>query len=114
MGILTLDTVPALNRHCLNALTVALSKMGLPILWVMLASVTWPLAGSTVTTQTPLPMTLCARASYGYGGRGAYTARALALDIGSCLTRATFPTCFGRRGGGVLSSTYSGLTWGGR
>ena len=32
MGMLTLETVPGLNRHCRNALVAALSRMGLPVL----------------------------------------------------------------------------------
>ena len=66
MGILTFETVPGLNRHCRNALTAALSRIGFPILCVMDALVTLPLAGSTSTTHTPLPVMLCERASYGY------------------------------------------------
>ena len=45
IGILTLETVPGLNRQRLNALTAALSRIGFPILWAMVASVTLPLAG---------------------------------------------------------------------
>src|SRR5947208_3057470 len=81
MGILTWETVPGLNRHCRNALRAALSSIGLPILCAMEPPVTLPLPGSTVTTQTPLPVILRERASYGYWGRGAFMARAFALDI---------------------------------
>ena len=63
MGIFTLETVPGLNRHCLNALTAALSKIPLPMLCDMEALVTFPLGVSTSTTQTPLPVMLCERAS---------------------------------------------------
>jgi len=63
IGILTLETVPGLNRHRLNALTAALSRIGFPILWAMVASVTLPLPESTLTTQTPLPVILRLRAS---------------------------------------------------
>jgi hypothetical protein len=63
IGILTLETVPGLNRQRLNALTAELSRIGFPILWAIVASVTLPLAESTVTTQTPLPVILRLRAS---------------------------------------------------
>jgi len=63
IGILTLETVPGLNRQRLNALTAALSRIGFPILWVIVASVTLPLPGSTETTQTPLPIIFRLRAS---------------------------------------------------
>jgi hypothetical protein len=66
MGILTLETVPGLNRHCRKALTAALSNMGLPMLVAIDALVTLPLPGSTSTTQTPLPVMRRERASYGY------------------------------------------------
>lgn len=71
IGILTLETVPALNRHRWKALVAALSNIGFPMLCAMEALVTLPLAGSTCTTQTPLPVTWRERASYGYWGRGA-------------------------------------------
>ena len=58
MGTFTFGaTCPALNRHRRNVLTVALSKIGLPILCAIVASVTFPLAVSTDKTQTPLPVT---------------------------------------------------------
>jgi hypothetical protein len=66
IGILTLDTVPGLNRHCRNALTAALSSIGLPMLDATEALVTLPLAESTSTTMTPLPVIRRERASYGY------------------------------------------------
>ncbi len=81
IGILTWETVPGLNRHCRNALRAELSSIGLPVLCVIEPSVTLPLAASTVTTQIPLPVILRERASYGYWGRGAFIARAFALDI---------------------------------
>ena len=65
IGILTLETVPGLNRQRLNALTAALSRIGFPMLWAMVASVTLPLPVSTETTQTPLPVIFRLRASYG-------------------------------------------------
>jgi len=37
IGILTFETLPGLNRHRLNALTAELSRIGLPILWAMVA-----------------------------------------------------------------------------
>ena len=110
MGMLTLETVPGLNRHCRNALVAALSRIGLPVLDETVALVTFPLAASTVATITPLPVTCRERASYGYCGRGAYKARAFARDIDmgpGALIGVNF-CAFGCRGGGVLSSTNSG------
>src|SRR5205814_4556021 len=78
MGIFTSETVPGLNRHCRNAVRAELSSIGLPVLCVMEPPVTLPLAASTCTTQTPLPVILRERASYGYWGRGAFMARACA------------------------------------
>jgi len=69
MGMLTLDTVPGLNRHCRNALVAALSRIGLPVLCETEQLVTLPLVASTVATITPLPVTCRERASYGYWGR---------------------------------------------
>lgn len=63
IGIRTFETVPGLNRQRLNALTAELSRIGLPILWAMDASVTLPLLASTVTTHTPLPVIFRLRAS---------------------------------------------------
>ena len=63
IGIFTFETVPGLNRQRLNALTAELSRRGLPILWAIVASVTLPLAVSTETTQTPLPVMWRLRAS---------------------------------------------------
>ena len=56
IGIFTFETVPGLNRHCLNALVAALSRIELPILCAIVASLTAPEPTSTVTTQTPLPV----------------------------------------------------------
>src|SRR5204863_9629823 len=112
MGILTWETVPGLNRHCRNALRAALSSIGLPILCAMEPPVTFPLAASTVTTQTTLPVMCRERASYGYWERGAFTARAFALDVVIAwpLYRANLSCAVGgRRGGRVLSSTYCGV-----
>src|SRR4030095_3902379 len=116
MGMLTLETVPGLNRHCRNALVAALSRIGLPVLAETGALVTLPLAASTVATIPPLPVTRRDRASYGYWGRGAYKARAFArdIDIGpGLLTGANFCVVCGCFGGGVLSSTNSGWISGG-
>jgi hypothetical protein len=63
IGVRTFDTVPGLNRHRRNALVAALSKTGLPVLCAMSALITEPLPGSTVMTQTPLPVILERRAS---------------------------------------------------
>src|SRR5438045_367315 len=80
IGILTFGATPGLKRHRLKALTAELSKIGLPMLVAIEASVTAPLA-STETTHTPLPVIWRERASYGYSGRGELIARAFALDI---------------------------------
>ena len=119
IGVRTLETVPGLKRHRRNALVAALSKIGLPVLCAISAPVTLPLPGSTVITQTPLPVILERRASYGYSGRGALTAITFAedMDIGPM-----GPTGFGFAmgttglleggflGGGVgFSSTNSGF-----
>jgi hypothetical protein len=111
MGMLTLETVPGLNRHCRNALVAALSRIGLPVLDETLQLLTLPLPESTLQTMTPLPVTCRDRASYGYWGRGAYEARAFArdIDIGpGALIGTNFCAVFCGRGGGVLSSTNSG------
>src|SRR5437867_1995756 len=116
MGMLTLETVPGLNRHCRKALVAALSRMELPVLLETEALVTLPLAASTSATITPLPVTCRERASYGYWGLGAYKARAFArdIDIGpGALIGTNFCAVCGCRGGGVLSSTNSGLMSGG-
>jgi uncharacterized membrane protein YgcG len=116
IGILTWETVPGLNRHCRNALRAELSSIGLPVLCVMEAPVTLPLAASTVATQTPLPVMRFERASYGYPGRGEFMARAFArdIDIDWALIGVNFCCAAGGgRGGGVLSSTNSGLISGG-
>ena len=63
MGMLTLETVPGLNRHCRKALVAALSRIGLPVLDETLQLLTLPLAASTVATITPLPVTCRDRAS---------------------------------------------------
>src|SRR5206468_6383670 len=111
MGMLTLETVPGLNRHCRNALVAALSRTGLPVLDETERLVKLPLAASTWATITPLPVTCRERASKGYWGFGAYKARALArdIDIGpGALIGVNFCCVFCGRGGGVLSSTNSG------
>ena len=117
IGVRTFDTVPGLNRHRRNALVAALSKIGLPVLCAISALVTAPLPVSTVMTHTPLPVVLERRASYGYSGRGALTATALADDIDIGPTEAAFGFASGttgalvggRFGGGVgFSSTNSG------
>src|SRR5207245_8857854 len=114
IGILTFETDPGLNRHRRKALSAELSKIGLPILCAMVASVTAPLPVSTVTTQIPLPVILRERASYGYSGFGELTARAFAPEIDimpggrtapicGALTRAAV-ACWRRRGGGGACS----------
>jgi hypothetical protein len=111
IGMLTLETVPGLNRHCRNALVAAPSRIALPVLDETEQLPTLPLPESTVQTITPLPVTCRERASYGYCGRGAYVARAFArdIDIGPGLLIGTnfCVVCCGL-GGGVLSSTNSG------
>jgi hypothetical protein len=111
IGMLTFETVPGLNRHSRNALTAALSKMGLPVLDETLQPLTLPLPDSTVQTMTPLPVTCRERASYGYWGRGECIASAFARDIdigpGLLIGVNVFCVCC-CFGGGVLSSTNSG------
>lgn len=55
IGILTIDTVPGLNRHWRNAEVDALSRIGQPVLTRILALVTLPLAPMSMTT-TALPV----------------------------------------------------------
>ena len=50
------------------------------MLCAIIAFVTFPLAVSTIMTQTPLPVTLACFAWYGYSGKGALTAIAWAAD----------------------------------
>ena len=66
IGILTLESVPGLNRHCRNARRASLSRIELPVLDETLQSVTLPPPESTEQTITPLPVTCRERASYGY------------------------------------------------
>jgi hypothetical protein len=60
-----LDAIPGLNLHLRNVATVALSKIELPVLCDMRASITFPLPEFTVSSATPDPVTLLRRASYG-------------------------------------------------
>jgi hypothetical protein len=55
-GILTLETLPGLNRHFRNVRTAESSSIGFPVLCVIEAAVTFPLPGAMSTTQTPLPV----------------------------------------------------------
>jgi uncharacterized membrane protein YgcG len=116
MGHVTFEAVPGLNRQRLSPLTAASSSTGLPVLFWTVTSVTLPLAGSTCITITPLPVIRCWRASYGYAGIGRTTASAFAwdIDIAEALIGTNF-CCWvgGGRGGGVCSSTNSGLISGG-
>src|SRR4026208_2557373 len=91
IGILTLETVPGLNRQRLNALTAALSRIGFPILWAMVASGKLPRPGATVDTRRHRPAAAGApqpalrvlfrpRSSWGYSGRGALMALAFACE----------------------------------
>ena len=117
IGILTFGAVvPGLNFHRRKVVSVAESSMLFPVLCAIVASVTLPLAGSTDTTHTPLPVIFFARHSYGYGGRGAETADAFALDMFivpegalGALIGVTLVCGLFKRGGGVVSSTNSGL-----
>jgi hypothetical protein len=63
MGMLTLETVPGLNRHSRNALVAAPSRIGLPVLDETLQLLTLPLPESTEHTIVPLPVTCRERAS---------------------------------------------------
>src|SRR5205814_6069810 len=121
MGILTFETVPGLNRHFRNALSADLSKVESPVLCSIETPVTRPLAWSTDTTQTPLPVTPSERTLSGYLGRGAKVARAFAEEneIVAALASTSGALAgdvfrrFGCCGGGVVSSTGSGLISGG-
>ena len=126
IGVRTLDTVPGLNRHRRKALVAALSRIALPVLGDISALVTDPLEASTVMMHTPLPVNFERRASYGYSGRGALTATALADDIdigpaagspcgfGRAIGAAGFEgVCLGFGGGVGCSSTNSGTSVGG-
>src|SRR5215472_18035 len=64
---------------------VSLSRIVLPVLWNIRASVTLPVVGSTLTTQMPLPVRLRRFASYEYSGNGALIAMdwATESDIGT-------------------------------
>src|SRR6516162_3682148 len=91
MGTRTLDTVPGLKRHCRKAsvvLLVLLSRIALPVLCSMVASVTLPLAVLTVTMQTPSPVICWRFARSGYTGIGALMASAFA-DAGGVRSSAT-------------------------
>src|SRR6266702_617178 len=92
IGILTFETVPGLNSHFRNALTADLSRVGSPVLCSIEAPVTLPLAGSTDTMQTPIPVTPGERALAGYLGRGVKVARDFwgTYDLG-CLPWRNFP-----------------------
>ena len=116
-GILTFETVPALNRHCRKALIADLSKVESPVLCSIEAAVTRPLPGSTDTIQTPIPVTLfeCSLAT-SYLGRGVNIAKALAEEYevisGVVATFGVFLSAlfwrFGSGGGeGVASSVGS-------
>src|SRR4029453_6120733 len=114
IGILTFETVPGLNRHFWNALTADLSKVGSPVLCSIEASVTRPLARSTDTMQTPIPVTPGERTLSGYFGKGVKVARAFAEEYevtsGVLATSGALLDAIFRRfgcggGGGVASST---------
>jgi len=108
-----------LNRHLRNVSVVTLSRIALPVLCAIIAFVTFPLAVSTIMTQTPLPVTLACFAWYGYSGKGALTAIAWAADndkevgveklLGSdCTTRGTrlLTRCFFSAGAaGIVDSS---------
>src|SRR4029453_18920391 len=124
MGILTLEKVPGLNRHFRNVRTTESSSIGFPVLSAIEAPVTLPLPGSMSTTQTPLPVMWRVRASDGYLGVGAYVGPVdKEIDIVPPREPATCGVVisaiaaifsrFGCRGGGVVSSTCSGLISGG-
>jgi hypothetical protein len=57
IGILTLGAVPGLNLALRKAEVAALSRIGLPVLAPILASVTLP-SEPTETTIVPLPVIL--------------------------------------------------------
>ena len=57
-----MGTVPGLKRALRNVDVAALSRIGLPVLFPMVALVTLP-SGLTETMMTPLPVALILRAS---------------------------------------------------
>ena len=71
IGQLTDETVPGLKRHLRNALSAALSRMGLSVLFDIETLLTLPVTGSMVIATTPSPLIFCRLASQGYSGRGA-------------------------------------------
>src|SRR5919197_449511 len=79
---------------------VSLSSSGLPVLWNMVASVTVPVAVSTVTTQVPLPARLWRFISYVYSGKGALIAIDCATesDIGTGAEMLATSGCTAGRG----------------
>src|SRR5881396_435902 len=79
---------------------VSLSSTVLPMLWNILASVTVPVAVSTVTTQIPLPLRLRRFASYVYSGNGAVIAMDCATesDTGTGAEMLTAAGCTAGRG----------------
>src|SRR5207253_4549500 len=99
-GTRTWETVPGLKRQLLNVWMVSLSSTGLPVLWNILASVTVPVAVSTFTTHTPLPVRLRRFASYVYPGKGAVIAMDCATesDIGTGAGMLTGSGCTAGRG----------------
>src|SRR6516165_7183520 len=102
--------VPGLNLQFLNVCVVSLSSSGLPVLWNIIALVTVPVAGSTVTTQTPFPLRLRRFISYVYSGKGAVIAMDWATEsetgTGSEMLAAAGSTTGRRRflGRGFLSA----------
>src|SRR6266516_4823173 len=103
-GMLTFETVLGLNFHVRTVLRTDLSSSGLPVLCAIEALVMVPLAGSTETTQTPLPAMRCERASCGYSGRGAEVVRAFAAEGEITLPRGTGAPCAGFVAAGLADS----------
>src|SRR5882762_5017792 len=88
---------------------VSLSRILLPVLWNISASVTVPVAVSTVTTQIPLPVRLRRLASYGYSGKGALIAIDCATesDIGTGAEMFAASVCTAGRGRFFLRGFFS-------
>src|SRR5437899_12220751 len=102
MGPRTCETFPGLTRQLLKVWTVSLSSIVLPVLLDIFASVTLPVATSTLTMQMPLPVRLRRFASYGYSGKGALIAIDCATDRDIGTGSDTPPTSDSTRGGGFL------------
>jgi len=63
IGHRTVETVPGLKRHRRKALSAALSRKGLPVLFAIETALTFPVAEFTVIATIPSTMIFCRLAS---------------------------------------------------